>query len=128
MKILIVDDEPLVRLALRRACEKQGHGVTEAEDGRQGIERWAECTPDLVYLDVLMPSLSGPDVLRLRKDQIKDESRAKVILMSAFARDYDLAKANALGADLFIVKPFGDIFAVVKTGEELVRGSKANIR
>lgn len=117
MKVLVVDDEPLVRLSLRRALEKRGHTVEEAEDGQSGMEHWVTFVPDIVYLDVLMPRMSGPDLLK----NIAKEKRgsAKVILMSAFAGEYDLAKAKALGADLFIPKPFEDIFAVVKTAEEL---------
>lgn len=117
MKILVVDDEPLVRLSLRRALEKRGHTVEEAEDGQSGLELWGRFTPDVVYLDVLMPRMSGPDLLK----SITSEKRgpAKVILMSAFAGEYDLDKAKALGADLFIPKPFEDIFDVVKTAEEM---------
>lgn len=60
MKVLIVDDEPLVRLSLRRALMKGGHVVEEAEDGVSGRDKWGSFKPDLVFLDVLMPRLSGP--------------------------------------------------------------------
>ena len=120
MKILIIDDEPLVRLSLRRALLKSGHSVEEAEDGQSGLEKWTVFQPDLVFLDVLMPRLSGPDLLRALSPA--DKGRAKVILMSAFAGDYDLKKAQALGADLFIAKPFENVFEVTKRGEEVVSG------
>jgi len=117
MKVLIVDDEPLVRLSLRRALVKSGHQVEEAEDGLNGFEKWAVFQPDLVFLDVLMPRMSGPDLL----NRLKNEGgiRGRVILMSAFTGQYDLEKAQSLGADLFILKPFTDIFAVVRTAEDL---------
>ena len=53
MKILIVDDEPLVRKSLSRACRSKGHEVVEAVDGTEGLAKWRETTPDLVFLDVL---------------------------------------------------------------------------
>ncbi len=120
MKVLVVDHEPLVRLSLRRALERAKHEVTEAEDGQKGLELWTESKPDLVFLDVLMPRLSGPDLLRKLEAHLKADT--KVILMSAFTGEYDLAKAKSLGADLFIPKPFEDVFAIIRIGEELARG------
>lgn len=117
MKVLIVDDEMLVRRSLRRAFEKAGHEVREAEDGAAGLDVWRSWEPDLVYLDVLMPKMSGPQVLRT----LGDASRSKVVLMSAFTGEYDLKRAQSVGAQLFISKPFADIFSVVTQGEELVR-------
>lgn len=117
MKVLVVDDEPLVRLSLKRALEKRGHQVEEAEDGKQALEKWPPFKPDLVYLDVLMPRLSGPDLLK--NLAVEARSTAKVVLMSAFAGEYDLEKAKSLGADLFIPKPFEDVFAVAQLGEQL---------
>lgn len=118
MNVLVIDDEPLVRLSLKRALEKLGHAVAQAEDGQSGLEAWRVSPPDLVFLDVLMPRLSGPDLLK--KIAASERSRAKVVLMSAFTGEYDLERAKALGADLFIPKPFDDVFAVARLGEELV--------
>lgn len=120
MKVLVVDDEPLVRLSLKRALQKGGHTVEEAEDGQSGLDKWRVFDPDLVFLDVLMPRLSGPDLLRTLAKNGK--GNAKVVLMSAFTGEYDLEKAKSLGADLFIPKPFEDVFQVTKLGEDLVRG------
>lgn len=120
MRVLIIDDEPLVRLSLRRALEKAGHQIEEAEDGQSGLEKWQRFKPHLVYLDVLMPRLSGPDLLRAVSKA--DRANVKVILMSAFTGEYDLERAQSLGAHLFIPKPFEDIFSIVKIGEELTYG------
>ena len=118
MKVLLVDDESLVRLSLKRALLKHGHEVIEAADGAEALACWGAVKPDLVFLDVLMPRISGPEVLReLAAD---DRGHAKVILMSAFSGDYDLARAQSLGADLYIPKPFDDIFAVVALGERMI--------
>lgn len=120
MKVLVIDDEPLVRLSLRRALQKIGHTVEEAEDGQSGLDKWRVFQPDLVFLDVLMPRLSGPDLLRALAKS--GRGTAKVVLMSAFTGEYDLEKAKSLGADLFIPKPFEDVFAVLKQGEGLISG------
>jgi CheY-like chemotaxis protein len=118
MKILVVDDEALVRRSLKRALEKRGHKVEEAADGKQALEMWPTVAPDLVFLDVLMPRLSGPDLLKSLG--AKERATAKIVLMSAFTGEYDLEKAKSLGADLFIPKPFEDVFAIAKMGEDLV--------
>jgi CheY-like chemotaxis protein len=118
VKVLIVDDEPLVRLSLRRALAKGGHQVEEAEDGLTGKEKWTAFKPDLIFLDVLMPRMSGPDLLKALKAD--GGIHGRVILMSAFTGQYDLEKAQSLGADLFILKPFADIFAIVRAAEDLI--------
>lgn len=117
MRVLVVDDEPLVRRSLKRALEKRGHQVEEAEDGQQAMEKWGPFNPDLVYLDVLMPRLSGPDLLKNLAPHARNN--AKVVLMSAFTGEYDLEKAKSAGADLFIPKPFEDVFAIAQLGEDL---------
>lgn len=116
MKILIVDDELLIRRSLRRAAELKGHEVFEAPDGLVGLEQWKKQQPDLVFLDVLMPGLTGPEVLK----EMKDLNTAKVVLISAYAGEFD--PKTLAGANLFIPKPFEDIFSVLERGEKLVHG------
>ena len=68
MKILIVDDSRLLRISNERALMKAGHNVISAEDGETGLRLALEHRPDLVVLDMMLPKLSGPEVLRaLRK-------------------------------------------------------------
>lgn len=116
MKILVIDDEPAVRRSLVRVLGLHSHEVKEAKDGLEGLNLWRKWLPEVVLLDVLMPGLSGPAVLQ----EMGGHHQAKVLLMSAYAGDYDLEKAKAMGADLFLAKPFQDIFAVVATIERLV--------
>ncbi|RME15718.1 MAG: response regulator [Bdellovibrio sp.] len=120
MKILIIDDEPLVRLSLKRVAESKAYQVAEAEDGAVGLKVWKEFLPDLVFLDVLMPGLTGPQVL----ERIREwgQSDARVVLISAYTGKYDFKKARSLGADLFIPKPFDNIFQVMEEGVSLVQG------
>ena len=113
MKVLIIDDEPLVRRSLKRAFQMQGHEVIDAVDGEQGLELWRCEKPDVVFLDVLMPKLTGPQVLR----QIGSDRTGRIIMMSAYSGD---TKIEANGVDLFISKPFQDIFEITKIAEGLV--------
>ncbi len=120
MKILVVDDENLVRRALMRACQSRGHEVKEAQGGVEGVRIWLEYKPDLVFLDVLMPDLNGPHVI----EHVGLSQKTKIVLMSAYTGGYDLQKAKELGADIFIPKPFEDIFQIVELAEDLVGGRR----
>jgi CheY-like chemotaxis protein len=110
-KLLIIDDEPLVRRSLQRVLVEHFQ-IHEAQDGREGLDKWLQLRPDVVVLDVLMPALSGPQVLQQIPAEIR--SSAKVILISAYTGEYNVDTARDLGADLFIAKPFDDIFAIQK--------------
>ncbi len=119
MKVLIIDDESLIRRSLRRAFESHGFKVYEAVDGDQGLRVWREVAPDVVLLDVLMPGYTGPQVLN-QIQQISGRGGAKVILISAYTGEYNLNKAHDLGADLFLPKPFQDVFDVVRKAQNLL--------
>jgi len=116
VKFLVIDDEALVRRSLSRALRAKGHDVTEAVDGNEGLEQWKKMSPDLVFLDVLMPGLNGPEVLK-EMGQLRS---GKVVLMSAFAGEHNMETAQQMGADVFVPKPFEDIFAIVKMAEDLL--------
>jgi len=125
MKILIVDDEPLVRRSLERVFQSRQHQVQVAENGVEGLKKWQEFEPDLIFLDVLMPGLSGPEVLRNFENETQKKmshsKKAKVILMSAFTGDKQMTDPQGLGADLFLAKPFESIFEVYDQAMELMR-------
>lgn len=113
MNILIVDDETLIRRALARALRSRKHQVTEAENGTSGLELWKEYDFDLVFLDLVMPDLSGLEVLKKRGTY-----ESKLILMSAFSDD-DQKILEAYRPNAFLKKPFENIFDVVLFAEEL---------
>lgn len=114
MKVLIVDDEPLVRRSLIRAMTARGHQCVEAEDGDAGLAKWKSENPDLVFLDVLMPGLTGPQVI-----QARGSHQSKVILMSAYSGEHNMETAVKMGAAMFIPKPFEDVFEVIRLAEGL---------
>jgi len=98
-----------VRRSLSRAFQSRGHQIFEAEDGDLGLKAWREHHPDLIMLDVLMPKLTGPQVLK----ELGSAKTGKVILMSAYGGEHNIQTSLETGADLFIAKPFEDIFEVV---------------
>src|SRR5579859_4492649 len=101
-KILIVDDERLVRWSLRQKCEEWGYHVVEAEAGEPGLKLAQRESPDLVLLDVRMPDLTGIEVL----DQLKKNGDARaVIMITADPQLDDVKAALKLGAYDFVGKP-----------------------
>lgn len=118
MKLLVVDDEPLVRRSLKRAAEVRGHQVELASNGLEGKDLWESFKPELVFVDVLMPVMDGPTLLSKKPP----ESRAKIIMMSAFTGEYDGEAAFKMGADLFMAKPFENIMDVMIKAERLING------
>ena len=115
MKILVVDDEAIIRKSLLRAGESMGHEVLVAENGEVGIKLWQQSKPSVVFLDVLMPGISGIQVLKE-----VDRGDSAVILVSAYTGEYNLEAAQEVGANLYIPKPFDNIFDVIKVAENLV--------
>jgi len=65
MKILLIDDSRFLRISNERALTRAGHQVTTASDGEEGLRLAIDQHPDLIVLDMMLPKLSGPDVLRL---------------------------------------------------------------
>lgn len=105
-RILVIDDEELVRAAVRVTLEGAGHQVTEAEDGEEGISRQRERPFDVVITDILMPTKEGIEtIMQLRKD-FED---LKIIAISGGGRTDNvnyLDLAEKLGAEKTLVKPF----------------------
>jgi len=116
-KILIVDDERLVRWSLRQKCEEWGYQVIEADAGEAGLRLAQKESPDLVLLDVRMPDLTGIEVL----DQLKKAGDARaVIMITADPQLDDVKAALKLGAYDFVGKPidFDELHVVIKSALE----------
>ena len=106
-RILIIDDEELVRFALREILEDVGHVVQEAADGEFGLESFNNCRADIVIMDIIMPKMEGIETIAELK-RIKPD--CKIIAVSGGgrggAKNY-LKLAAHMGADRTIPKPFG---------------------
>jgi DNA-binding response OmpR family regulator len=102
-RILVVDDESLIRKTVRLTCEKEGYTVEEAETGRAALEKLEQVKPDVVLLDLMLPDISGFDVCR---DIRRAGSRVPVIILSAKTEEIDVVVGLEIGADDYIIKPF----------------------
>ena len=102
MKILIVDDESMIRNVLREYVEFEGNEAFEAEDGMQAVKMCRENTYDLVLMDVMMPHLDGYSAVK----EIKKTKDVPVIMLSARGEEYDKLFAFEIGVDDYVTKPF----------------------
>ena len=112
-QILIVDDESTIRALLRQALEYGGHDVTEASDGLEGLERCRSVRPDLVLTDLVMPELSGFELIAL----LRREFPSTAIIAISGSSPRELEQARQLGAFYTFSKPFDlwDLMATVDT-------------
>ena len=101
-RILAVDDEPLILKGLRFSLEQDGYIVEEALDGQSALDRIQSTQYDLVLLDVMLPVVSGTDVLR----QMREFTDTPVIMLTAKGDDMDRILGLEYGADDYMVKPF----------------------
>ncbi len=104
MKVLIAEDDELTRQGLVEILETEGYQVVAAADGQQAIELFEQENPDFVCLDIMMPGQSGYDVCRAIRAQ---NQRVPLVFISAKSEEIDKVLGLELGADDFIVKPFG---------------------
>lgn len=102
-RILVVDDEPQIRRALRTTLTAHGFEVETAEDGNDALVLIATWTPDAIVLDLVMPGKDGFDVLR----DTRTWSQVPIIVLSARGQESDKVQALDMGADDYLTKPFG---------------------
>lgn len=116
-RILVVDDEPMVREVLVTYLEREGYAVDQAADGKAALELAASAKPDLIVLDVMLPEVDGFAVLtRLRRT-----SSVPVILVTARTAEPDRIVGLELGADDYVVKPFSPREVVARVRSVLRR-------
>ena len=114
-KVLIVDDEPSIIVALQFLMEQNGYETLVAFSGEEAMETIARHRPDLILLDIMLPVVDGFEVCqRIReKAEWKD---IRIVLVTALGSEANAAKGLALGANAYITKPFAnaDLLAKVK--------------
>lgn len=112
-RILIVDDEPGLRLSIRQALLADGRRIDTAASGEEALRLEAENAYEVIVADLMMPGLSGMDLLRALR---RKGARARLILISGYATLDAAERAVALGAFEFLAKPFmpAEIRAVVE--------------
>jgi CheY-like chemotaxis protein len=102
--ILVVDDDPTIRKLIVRTLSRDGYALTEAKNGQEALEAMRSGTEDLVLLDLMMPEVSGWDVLRVRKEN-RELQRIPVIVITA-NQGPEIAEAVGAGICALLPKPF----------------------
>ncbi len=120
-RVLVVDDEPIVREVLSRYLEKDGFEVEEAEDGEQALIRFEASPPDLVLLDLMLPRIDGLEVFR----RMRERAPTAVIMVTAKGDETDRVVGLELGADDYVTKPFSPREVVARVRAVLRRANGA---
>jgi two-component system phosphate regulon response regulator PhoB len=118
-RILIVEDHPTMREAMRLVLEGEGFSIDEAADGRSALDGVRRDPPDLIFLDLNIPGTSGADVLAALKGD-PTTADIRVIVVTATGEE-GRAQAIRLGADEYFTKPFSPT-ALLRTVERVLAG------
>jgi CheY-like chemotaxis protein len=114
-RVLVVDDDDVIRQLITVNLELEGFDVETAVDGQDCLDKVKDVRPDVVTLDIMMPRLDGWEAAsRLRADP--ETADLKVVLLSARAQEADLARGDRIGVDAYLTKPFDpdELIAVVR--------------
>jgi DNA-binding response OmpR family regulator len=113
-RVLVVDDEANIVLALQFLLDREGYEVAVARDGESALELAARLPPDLVVLDLMLPGLDGYEVCR-RLRAAPATAAAKILVVTARGREAERLRGLEEGADAYVTKPFStrDLIATV---------------
>jgi two-component system, OmpR family, response regulator ResD len=117
--VLVVDDEPTITDVVGRYLARAGYEVRTAGDGVSALARVAEHPPDLVVLDLMLPSLDGLEVMRRIRERGRDGTA--IIVLTAVGEETDRIVGLRLGADDYVVKPFSPAELVARVDAVLRR-------
>lgn len=112
-KILIIEDDPALLRGLKDNFETAGYLVRTANDGQRGLDALLRDPPDLVLLDLMLPTLNGYDICRTARAKLL---KMPIIMLTAKGQEEDIVRGLELGADDYVTKPFGirELLARVK--------------
>lgn len=104
MKVLIAEDDHHMRQGIKQILEDEGYEVLAAVDGEEALSMYCDVRPSFVFLDIMMPKMNGYDVCREIRKQDKD---VPIVFLSAKSEEIDKVLGLELGADDYVMKPFG---------------------
>lgn len=119
-KVLIVDDDPGIRMLLSKFLQREGFETLMAENGLEGVEIAKKQQPDLIIMDVVMPQMDGLTAARLIKFY-KPLSNVPVLFLTAKDAEKEIELAQEVRAEVYITKPF-DVRQVIDVVKEIVAG------
>src|SRR5262245_7266311 len=122
-RVLVVDDEPIVREVLARYLSRDGFDVDTAEDGEGALEAVDRERPDLIVLDLMLPKVDGLEVFR----RVQNGSAPAVIMLTARGEETDRIVGLELGADDYITKPFSPREVVARVRAVLRRAGRPEL-
>jgi DNA-binding response OmpR family regulator len=117
-KVLIVDDEPSIIVALQFLMEQNGYATVVAFSGEEAMEAVAAHHPDLILLDIMLPVVDGFEVCQ-RVRENPDWNNIRIVMVTALGNEANVTKGLDLGADAYITKPFSNADLVAKVKELL---------
>ncbi len=122
--VLVIEDDPTLRMGLRATLRSAGIRVIVANDGPSGLEAALSERPDLVLLDVMLPGMNGFEVLETIRQRNAD---LPILMLTAKGQEEDRVRGLRLGADDYIVKPFGiaELIARVEANLRRIRREEA---
>ncbi|MDX1911711.1 MAG: response regulator [Saprospiraceae bacterium] len=120
-RVLIVDDEPNIVMAIEFLLQRAGYQTSKAYNGEQALELAAEIVPDIVVLDVMMPGIDGFEVAR-RIRQSPTLEYTKIVFLTAKGTQRDKQAGYANGAEAYLIKPFDNDELVMVVNEMLAYG------
>lgn len=123
MKVLLVEDDDVIRETTQLALERNGFVVAVAADGLTGLTSFRDSRPDVALLDIMLPGMNGVSLCR----QIREESPTPVIMMSARADPIDVVLGLEAGADDYVTKPFDSTVLVARIRAVVRRMSRAAV-
>ncbi|HSN90621.1 MAG TPA: response regulator [Anaeromyxobacteraceae bacterium] len=120
-RILVIDDEAVVKELLARVLGKAGHEVVAVSNGEEALREIVKARFDLLIVDKNLPGMNGLDVMRLVRGH---EPHLRAILITAYPTRESEVEAKELGIHAYVVKPFG-IVAMIATVDEAIRAGRA---
>ena len=128
-KILIVDDDPDIRMAIGSVLRSRGYGVVEASDGEEALARLRGEKPDLMLLDLMLPKKDGFAVVKELSDSQEDCSDIPILVVSSIReeashRRYELEVGHKLNVDEYIEKPIEPFVLLERVARCLSKGGK----
>nr|WP_203597353.1 response regulator [Actinomadura bangladeshensis] len=121
-RVLVVDDDEVIRQLIAVNLQLEGFAVETAVDGQDCLEKVGEVRPDVITLDVMMPRLDGwVTAVRLREDP--GTAHIRVVMITARAQEHDVRRGHEIGVDAYVTKPF-DPNQLIQTVRKLAAVSR----
>ncbi|MEU8797459.1 response regulator [Spirillospora sp. NPDC048819] len=121
-RVLVVDDDEVIRQLIAVNLQLEGFEVSTAVDGQDCLEKVADVSPDVITLDVMMPRLDGwVTAIRLREDP--RTAHIRVVMITARAQEHDVRRGHEIGVDAYVTKPF-DPNQLIQTVRKLATVSR----